>query len=174
VSPATTMAEKAFELRRAFDRSFAEAPHRDMTVRHDFLAVRIGADPYAIRLREIAGLFADKKITPVPGRSRTLLGIAGFRGDILPVHDLRVLFGGENAATPRWLVVAARLPLALAFDAFDGHLRLSGDAITPRDDSKGSRAYVRELARAPDYARSIVDIPAVLDAIRSRGSGQVE
>jgi chemotaxis signal transduction protein len=168
VSRGTGLADKASELRAVFERSFAEAPHRDTTVRHDFLAVRIGADPYAIRLSEIGGLFTDKKITPVPGRTSTLLGIAGFRGAILPVHDLRTLFGYGTGDTPRWLVVAAKLPVALAFNAFEGHLRLAPDAITPHDRRDESRAYVGEVARAPDHARPIVDIPAVLDAIKTQ------
>jgi chemotaxis signal transduction protein len=172
VSTRTAFAEKAAELRSAFDRSFARAPDRNTTGGDDFLAVRIGADPYAIRLSEIVGLFADKKITPVPGGARTLLGIAGFRGAILPVHDLRTLFGYAIAGTPRWLVVAANLPLALGFDVFDGHMRLSREAIAPYAGSESSCAYVRQMARAHDQARPIVDIPAVLDAIRRPEQGK--
>ena len=37
--------------------------------KQDLLAIRLGARRLAIRLSEIAGLFADKKITPVPARS---------------------------------------------------------------------------------------------------------
>ena len=51
----------ADELRRAFDRSFAEAPGGapEADALESLLAIRVGGDPYALRLSEIAGLFAD-------------------------------------------------------------------------------------------------------------------
>jgi chemotaxis signal transduction protein len=160
------IAEQAAQMRAAFDRSFAEAPHRDTTVRHDFLAVRIGADVYAIGLSEVAGLFADKKITPVSGRDPTLMGIAGFGGAILPVHDLRALVGCATPGTPRWLVVAAKSALALAFDAFEGHFRVPLQAIASSAGGDISRPYVRGTVQVHDQTRAIVDIPAVAERIR--------
>jgi chemotaxis signal transduction protein len=162
------MSEKASELSRAFDRSFADAPEVDTIVRDAFLAVRIGVDPFAIPISEIAGVFAGCKITPVPGGSRTLLGIAAFRRAILPVHDLGALFGYANTLTPRWLVIASKSAAALAFDRCEGHLRLSHDAIASPDSADASGPYVRGVARAPGGARPIVDISAVLDAIKGQ------
>jgi chemotaxis signal transduction protein len=161
------IAERASELRRAFDRSFAEPPREDATVRLDMLAINVAGHRFAIRLTEIAGLFVDRKITPVPARSRTLLGIAGFRGAVVPVHDLRRLFGLPGTGTPRWLVMTARMPIALAFDGFDGHLHLSRDAVAAHEGSV-ARAYVREIARARDRAWPVVDIAAVLEKIKER------
>ncbi len=84
---------RAAELRDAFDRVFAEAHPPAPPPSEDLLAIRIASEPYALRLTEIAGLFADRKITPVAGRVSALLGIAGFRGLIVPVYDLQVLLG---------------------------------------------------------------------------------
>jgi purine-binding chemotaxis protein CheW len=164
MSPRTGIVEAA-ELSRAFDRSFAELPRRDTTVRHDFLAVKIGGDPYAVRISEIAGLYADKKITPVPARITTLLGIAAFRGVIVPVHDLRTLFGYASTGAPRWLVVTAQLPVALAFDGFAGHLRLSGDAMSGYSGRHATHGYVSGVVREHDHAWPIVDMAASLEAI---------
>jgi chemotaxis signal transduction protein len=59
----------------------------------------------------------------LPGPLPALRGVTGLRGQIVPVYDLAVLLGQERAQTPRWLLlVAGRLPLALAFDGFDGHV----------------------------------------------------
>ena len=164
------IAEQAAHMRAAFDRSFAEAPHRDTTVRHDFLAVGIGADVYAIRLSEVSGLFADKKITPIPGRDLTLMGIAGFGGAILPVHDLRAILGYATSATPRWLVVTAKSALALAFDAFEGHFRVPLDAIALSAGGDISRPHVTGMVHAHDRARAIVDIPALLSTIATQAA----
>ena len=68
----------AAELRRDFDRSFAEMPSPGKSSVEDLLAIRLGVQDYALRLSEIAGLFAGKKITPVPGGHRAQLGIVGF------------------------------------------------------------------------------------------------
>ena len=73
-------AERAAELRADFDRGFADAGARRCRAKHDLLAIRVGTEPCAMRLSEIAGLFADRKITRVPGSKAALLGIAGFRG----------------------------------------------------------------------------------------------
>lgn len=162
-------ATSASELRRAFDRSFAEVQRTGTIPQDDLLAVRLGADPYAIRLSDIAGLFADKQITRLPSRVPALIGIAGFRGVILPVYDLTLLLGYSSTALSRWLVIAAGVPVALAFDAFDGHLRLSRDAIAPAESGTDlSRTHVREVARTSGGVRAIVHIPSVLDAIKKQ------
>jgi chemotaxis signal transduction protein len=163
------IAERASDLRRAFDRSFAEAPRQDTTIAQDVLAITVSGHRFAIRLSEIAGLFGDKKIAPVPARSPTLLGLAGFRGAAVPVHDLRRLFGlPGTGGLPRWLVIAAAAPIALAFDGFDGQLRLSRDAVAAHEGGV-ARAYVHEIVRARGHARAIVDIAVVLETIAAQG-----
>src|SRR5438105_10269949 len=104
---APRVAGRAAELRLAFDRGFGEPFEFDTTVRTDLLAIRVGAEACAIRVGEIAGLFVDRKITKVPGGDPALLGIAGFRGIILPVFSLQRLLARSGAAPPRWLVIAA-------------------------------------------------------------------
>ena len=47
------------EMRRTFDRAFAAPVRTDKPVMRDLLAVRIGSEPYAIRLSEVTGLFVD-------------------------------------------------------------------------------------------------------------------
>ena len=98
---ATGIAERAAELRHAFDHSFAEPAGLGRGFREALLAVRVDTQPFAIRLSEISGLFADKKITPVPGSEATLRGIAGFRGAIVPVYDLQILLGQPPLPAPR-------------------------------------------------------------------------
>lgn len=155
------LAERAAMLRRAFDRSFAEAPSARSTLVEDLLAIRIGSNAYAVRLAEITGLFADKQVTPVPSPVPELLGIVGFRGAVTPVYDLRALLGHRGSGVPRWIVVAAALPVGLAFDHFEGHLRVPRDAIAATAGEPGARG---EVVRG-DPTRPIVAIPALLDTL---------
>ena len=166
------LADRAEELRQAFDRSFAVPPRIDTTPTEDLLAIRVGSEACAIRLPEIAGLYADKKITRVPGHVAALLGIAGFRGTVVPVYDLHALLGHPTTKTPRWLVIATAAPIAFAFETFDGHLRISRDAIVRQEASEHTRKYVNEVVRTEDVVRSIVDLPTVLDAIRTQSPNQ--
>jgi chemotaxis signal transduction protein len=164
-APQPGVAGRAAELRLAFDRAYAEPARFDRTSKEDLLGVRIGAQAFAIRLSEISGLFADKKITPVPGSHAALRGIAGFRGVIVPVYDLQSLLGGAGAATARWLVIAAAAPVALAFEKFEGQLRVSRDAILPQPSLSQARSYTREFVRTQDFAGPIMHLPSILDAI---------
>ena len=163
------LADRGQELRLAFDRSFAAPAHLDTAVRENLLAIRSGSQMLALRLSEIGGLFADKKITRIPARTATLLGIAGFRGAILPVYDLGMLLGQAKGKASRWLVIAASAPIALAFEGFDGHLRISKDAIFPQEAGERA-AYVRDCARVEGVVRPILNLPSVLDVIRAQSA----
>jgi chemotaxis signal transduction protein len=171
VSATIGIAARASELRAAFDRSFAAIPRRETAQQRDFLAVTIGGDRYAIALAEVAGLFVDRTITPVPGRIPALLGVAGFRGAIVPVFDLRTLFGYPGTGTHRWLVLAAAMPVAFAFETFEKYFRLGADAVVPRSGGDASRAFIRTTARAHDFAWPIVDLEAVIQTIGGKRAG---
>lgn len=160
--------DRVAKMRDAFDRSFAEARPSEPPPQEDLLAIRIGAEPYALRLSEIAGLFADRKITPLPDSVPALLGIAGFRGAIVPVYDLPVLLGHAAEETPRWLAMATSEPVAFAFAALDGHISVALDALVPNAADERPYRHVRDFARTPELVRPIVHLPSVLDAIRRR------
>jgi purine-binding chemotaxis protein CheW len=162
---ATSVRARAAELRLDFDRAFAEPIRLDTTPKEDLLAIRVGGRACAIRLSEIAGLFAGKSITRVPGGNGLLCGIAGFRGSILPVYDLQALLGRCAAQMHRWLVVTAAQPAALAFEAFDGQLRVPRDAILPQPARPGAPSYAREFLRTQDFSGPIMHVPSILDAI---------
>jgi chemotaxis signal transduction protein len=160
---ALRLAERAAALRTDFDRSFAAPPRVDTATKLDLLAVRVGGEPCAIRLSDIAGLFADRRVTRIPGSNAALLGIAGFRGAVLPVYTLHALLGHPGTQTPRWLVIAAAAPVALAFDAFEGHLRTAADGLLPQQSKM--RGCTREFIRAADVIRSVLHLPSVIEAL---------
>ena len=162
------------ELRRAFDCSFAEPPRSDAASLEDLLEITVGGTPYALRITEISGLFADRTITPLPTPVPELLGITGFRGSILPVYDLAAMLGYPMAAAakPRWLAIAAALPVGLAFDGFERHQRIDRDAIVVQVRCDGDVRHVRDVFQSRETVRPIVSVASVLEAISSRvGSG---
>jgi chemotaxis signal transduction protein len=148
-------------LRDEFDRSFANPPSVGTAAVDDLLLIALGGDQHVMRLADISGLFVDKAITPLPSPVAELLGIAGFRGTVLPVFDLSRLLGGPKATAPRWLVVAAAGPIAFAFDGFGGYLRVRSDAIVAGDglESAGRAGEILqdEIVRPMIYLATIVE-----------------
>ena len=169
---ASTTAES---LRHSFDAVFA-APvvlaSADFT---DVLAIQVGADDYALRLSQIDGLYADRKLVEVPGPIDELLGLAGIRGMLVPVYDLAAFLGYPRASALRWFVLArAAQPVGLAFGAFHGHLRLTGTALAESDlaaQRVGPGAlsdHLRGSVQTPGLLRPLIDIAAVLATIETR------
>jgi chemotaxis signal transduction protein len=159
------LARRAGELRSAFDSAFAVPLRADAAMKHDLLAIRVGEEPCAIRLSEVTGLFVDRKITRVPASNAALLGIAGFRGALVPVYSLRALLGQFGARAPRWLVIAAAAPVALAFDAFEGHLRTQPDAIMPQQSQGQMRGSAPEFVRTESVVRPVLHLASVINAL---------
>jgi purine-binding chemotaxis protein CheW len=161
---ASQVSRRAAQLRRDFDSSFANPPPAAGETRQDLLAIRLGTRRFAIRLSEIAGLYADKKITPVPGAAAGMLGIAGFRGSILPVYDLQGLLDLSSGAVSRWLVVAAGAPVAFSFEAFEEQLRVSPGAIK-RERAQAKSSFTKEFIQSDGVLRPIIRLSAVLEAV---------
>ncbi len=165
--------ERLAALRAAFDLSFAEPPLPPTAQIEDLLIVQVGGRPYAIRVSEISGLFADRSITPVPGPIPELLGVAGFRGSIVAVYDLGLLLGHGPSPTPRWLVLDSGSPvLGLAFNSIDGHLRAPAGSIALATldgaDANGARGSAHEVVHTAEGVRPVLGIVAVRAAIEAR------
>jgi chemotaxis signal transduction protein len=162
--------ERVRALRESFDRGFAEPASAAIGDRTDFLAVRVGGDPYALRLSELLGLVADKRIVKTPSRSDALLGLAGFRGAITPVFDLARLLGYPPADAPRWLALTRDGALiGLAFELFEAHLRVTSEAFVK--DAAGDRPGLRGAVRDSDLTRPILHFPSLLTIIERQAPG---
>lgn len=151
-------------LRENFDGTFA-LPEQDARSEHsDFLAVRVAGDPYALRLSELLGLSADKKVVLTPSRESALLGLAGFRGTVTPVFDLGRLLGYPPSAAPRWIALTGeRTQVGLAFEGFEAHLRVGSDALIA--ETASDRPGLRGAVRQAELTRPILDLKTLLSII---------
>lgn len=156
----------AAALRRAFDRSFAEARGVNLDAAAGFLAIRVGGDPYAVPLAGLASLHVDRRVVPIPGPAADLLGIAGFRGALVPIHDLRVLLGYPGVGTPRWILLLHGPTLVgIAFDAFERHLQLAADQVSVDENAAPSLPHVRGSVRAADGIRPLIHVASLYGAV---------
>jgi chemotaxis signal transduction protein len=169
MSQQTRLAERAQALRAAFDRSFAEAPLGAPEADHDLLAIRIAGDAYAIRLAEVAGVYADRRIVALPSAVLECLGIVGFRGSICPVYELGALLGYPPARACRWVLLArGAQTVGLAFPELEAHLRVRRNLLGAEADQGRSRQHVRGVVSVGDALRPIVDLPSIVEAIKQR------
>jgi purine-binding chemotaxis protein CheW len=158
-------ADFAATLRQAFDQSFAAPAVPVSDDRETLLHVLVGSAPYAIRVSEIQGLVVDAKVAPLPTPVPGLLGVAGVRGAIVAVYHLQSFVGGgEPASIPRWMVIARAAPIALAFDALSGHLRVNKERIV----KQAGATHVQEAAVLDGTTAPIVSLAIVADSITSR------
>jgi chemotaxis signal transduction protein len=153
------------DMRRAFDRSFAEPRRNGTDLVVDLLGIGVAAEPYALRLADIRAVVSDRTPLPLPGSDSRLLGVVGLRASIVPVYDLAAVLGHRPVAVPRWLVVtAARPSVALAFPTLDGHLRVGHDAFAkPAEGTAGaaSRSLLAAVVRTAGGVRTVIDVAAI-------------
>jgi purine-binding chemotaxis protein CheW len=167
----------AAALRAEFDHSFAALPATPAPT-EELLAIRVGGDSYALRLRGVLELVAGHPVSRLPSATPHLLGLAGLRGGVVPVFSLTSLLGaagGLPRETPRWLLLCAEEePFALAFDGFEGHLRLPTGALSC--SAPGSaRRFTSGLARTAGGGRApvdraLLDLPLIAAALRTRAA----
>lgn len=160
--------DRALELRRAFDSSFAEAPREALERTVDLLAIRIAGDAYVLRLGELSGLAAGRRITPLTSPAHGLLGLTSLRGNLVPVYGLGVLLGYAEAGMTRWLgLVGVDAVTAFAFEDFEGFLRVPQEAITTQQ-GEGNAGHVRELVRVTGQVMRVVHLPTMIGAVTER------
>lgn len=165
---ATSPAER---LRREFDATFAHVPAAGAAQHLDFLSIRAGDRPYALRLSEIAGLAAGKALTPLPRSAPGLAGIAGFRGLIIPVYDLAVLLGHGPGESLRWLALTGGVvTVGLAFDKLEAHVRVAEDEIATEEGEVGPGRQVlrREALPVLEVATVVETITEQVDRIKEQ------
>jgi chemotaxis signal transduction protein len=166
MASAEALHAKLAALRLGFDRSFSLPEVEAADDLLDLLLIRVGRDPYALRLVQLAALESDRTITPVPSEHSELLGIAGLRGSVVAVFDLASLFGLGRSESTRWLVLAKGAPLAFAFSAFERLVEVRPDALASTAAGRGVTAaevVVRDGVGVP-----LIDLPALAARLEGR------
>jgi purine-binding chemotaxis protein CheW len=163
------LSQRLVTLRHDFDQTFAEPAQQPGAPHLDLLAIVVAHQCYALPLAMLSGLFAGQEITPLPSARLELLGVAGFRGAVVAVYDLRVLLGHPVTGAPRWLVTLCGTPrIAVAFDHLEGHLRVPGDAVALWQADAVGPAYTAAVASTPDGVWPVLDVDAVRAACVAR------
>jgi chemotaxis signal transduction protein len=169
------MSGTAAALRNTFDAGFAAATVSRTEQLEGLLAIRVGSDPYALRISQIAGLHADLRIVAIPSPVAEVLGIVGLRGTMAPVYDLAALLRYPPATSPRWMVLAVgSQPVGLAFEGFEAHVQVDQASLVG-DEHKASgsattQRHLRGSVRVGGVLRPIIHIASLVEMIRDNNS----
>ncbi|MES2952254.1 MAG: chemotaxis protein CheW [Pseudomonadota bacterium] len=179
ITHSTSLNNTVRTLRQEFDQSFAQPPHTAIAQRESLLAIRMGTAPYAMRVSEIAGLYVDRRIMPLPSPASQLLGVAGFRGQIAPVYDLASLCGYARASGTRWLILLrSQEPVALAFETFEMHFSVTSEEIVSTPGGLpvaggGPQAHFWDAANSGGVVRPIIQLTSLLHDIQQRAASLI-
>lgn len=170
------------ELKRAFDASFAEPAELHDEARQSVLAIRAGEGRFAVRVEDLEGVEAVRRIVEVPAALPGLLGVAGIRGRLLAAYDLGALVGQAGKASPfdvkpggrprgaplRWLLLCGGdLGVGLVIDEIEALLRVPTAELVPVTPGSAGE-HIRGVLRLGSTIRGVIDVASVVDAVARR------
>jgi chemotaxis signal transduction protein len=164
----TVRLRSAEHLRAEFDAAFAHPPRSRQKEGEHLLLVGVAEQTWALRLAHVEALVSGKAVTPLPGPVTMLRGIAGVRGQLVPVYDLASLLGYPLPARAPWLVLVGggAAQLGLAFATYHGHRRVVASAIASAT-TEGS--WARERYQDGETSAAVVDLPGLVGMLRGKG-----
>ncbi len=156
-------------LRADFDEAFARPHATEAENSTDLLTIRVSSRRYALRLAQVDGLHADRRLVRVPSPRPELLGLANLRGVVAPVYDLAQLIGHPPSSNPRWLAqLRSSAAFSVAFERFERHLRVPTASITLTGaDSTHAERYVSGSVRTDAGPLPLLDLLALLHVVTS-------
>jgi purine-binding chemotaxis protein CheW len=161
---------KATELRAAFDYAFAVPELSRSMDLVDFLSIQVGSRPFALRLTELTRIELLGKVVALPDAHPWLLGLSSSLGRLVPVYSLELALGFERTDSKgKWLaVLGEEESLGLTFDSLERYFRVPSDEIYNTSAVNLTDVSNQSIVRDGSTARPIVNLSAVLAAIRTR------
>lgn len=166
--------ERLAALRRSFDESFAAPSAADEVAPEDMLAIDVGGGRFAVRVSELGGVHACRRIVPLPGAPPGLAGLCGIRGRLVAAYRLSDIIAEgtrDQQDRPRWLLVCAGdSQVGLLIEGLSAYVRAAASDLYPARSGEIVSEHVRELVVHDGAPRGVLSIPSVLTAILRRAS----
>ncbi len=130
--------DRPFELLQEFERrsrlaAAGRGREAGVDVQNEWVGVafRIQDELMVARRDQVREILTYPGVTRIPGAKPWLLGLANVRGQLLPIIDLQVFFGGEPTVVGRQtrvlVVNHAEIPAGLLVDEVRGFRRFTAD-----------------------------------------------
>ena len=131
--------------------------------RHDplksLVGFNVGDVAYAVEIAQVKEIINPLSVVPLPRAPESIGGVADYRGEVVPVIDLRVRFGLGSSTTSRktkWIVVdiGGRLA-ALVVDAVTEVFGTGGQELRPAP-ALGGGEHVRGIRGVTTHGRKMI------------------
>jgi purine-binding chemotaxis protein CheW len=152
-------------------RSAAVSRRKDMA---QFVEFEINEQNYAFPIGEIREIVILKSITPTPQVPAFVDGVANLRGSIIPIINLRALFGMPvrpiDDETRTIVVNVGQKIMGCTVDRVSRVLRVEKESIAraPETIVADGRTYIRGFATVNDRLVIILDVAELLSPERTR------
>jgi len=136
-----------------------------------FVVARLGDQHYGIRIADVNQIIRAVEPTPIPGMHGNIEGIINLRGHIVPVVDIRPVFGVPANATSRdsrIVVVSIQgHDIGLYVDAVSEVLAVDDEIIETPDNLvlDFDATYLTGIAKLEERLILLLDLGAALDII---------
>jgi len=166
-----TYSVRAANLRRTFDQTFTKALATTGEELESVIAFSVGGDRFAVRLNEICGMAKSPKVVPVPNSTRALLGLAGIRGELLPIYCLCQLLDYTVSEETPWLLVCGKpMRIGLGINEFFGCFRTPLTAFSPAHRPDGP-IQLQEVVVIGSTVYTVISISSLTKLIRNPMEG---
>jgi chemotaxis signal transduction protein len=162
--PKDATARTLDELRTAFDQGFVSAPELASGATVRLLLLRVGDQPLAVRVAELARIERTGKIVALPGDVAGRLGLSAVRGRLVPVFDLAPLLGApSDPGVPGLLLLpASRQDVAFGCSRLETLVEVPAEALQPAAPGRCfARLAALDLIREAEVW-PVLDLPALI------------
>ena len=134
-----------------------------------FVAFRIENQSYAFRIEQIQEIVILDQVTKTPQVPEYVEGVANLRGSIIPVINLRKLFGLEpkpiDSETRTIVVNVGTRTIGCTVDTVSQVVRIAEDAIHPAPDTVSGHgaSYISGFARVQEQLIVLLEVEQLLD-----------
>ncbi len=122
--------------------------------------IRVGSELYAMPVANVIEVAEIGDVLAVPGSRAELLGVRDLRGQILPVVDLALLLGIQQAKPPGHLLVAEAASRRAGFAIHE----VSEVGELPEPGEEAESDLLRGAALVDNDLIGVVDVARVFDA----------
>ena len=128
--------------------------------------ISMGGELFTIDLKSVREVFVVESITPVPGMPSGLVGVTNLRGTVIPLLDLRPMFGLNSDVTLRYAVVVqhGNWQVAVLVDTVPEIRTISKDQFLPAPAGTGEGAvpFVSTVVKLEDRLRGVLEASMML------------
>jgi purine-binding chemotaxis protein CheW len=136
------------------------------------LSFAVGNEAYGVDILRVQEIRGWSPVTRIPQAPAEVLGVLNLRGVVLPIIDLRLVFGGANADfTPLTVIIVLSVQVAgqrrdcgLVVDSVSDVVELQSDAIRPPPEIRRSAVIecIDGIATADDRMLMLLNIDDLL------------